>query len=142
MTVVDANLLLYAYNADAPQHAKAARWFENLLTGSEPVALPWMTIHAFLRLSTNARVWPNPMGAEQAIQVVQAWLEHPDVQIVDPGPRHLELLERLVVEGQAAGSLLADATLAAIAVEFGATLASADRDFARFEGLRWVNPLA
>ena len=142
MTIIDANLLLYAYNADAPQHVAAAKWLGALLDSSEPIALPWVTIWAFVRISTNLRIWPNPLEAKQAFAIVREWVSQPGVIILQPGPRHAELLERLVSEHVATGALVTDAVLAALAMENGGVLASTDQDFGRFSGLRWVNPLA
>lgn len=142
MTVLDANILLYAYNADAPEHAGAAAWLEAAMAGPETVALPWLVVWAFLRLSTNPRVWPNPKTAAEAFGIVKELLALPGVVLLGPGERHMETLEALVTRSKATGPLLTDAVLAAMAMENGATLASTDRDFSRFENLRWVNPLA
>ena len=142
MIVPDVNLLLYAYNADAPQHASAKQWLEGLFSGDETIALPWMTVWGFIRLSTNPRVWPNPMSPETAFDVVRSWLAEPGVVLLEPGPRHLELLQKLAIDHQAAGRMLTNAALAALAIEYGATVASSDHDFRRFSGLRLVNPLA
>ena len=139
--MLDANILLCAYNADSPQHAAAATWLEELFHGSELIGLPWTTLWAFLRISTNPRVWPNPKSAPEAFQIIREWLAQPGVVIVEPGPRHMELLESCVTGHGAAGSLVSDAALAALALENGAVLASTDRDFSRFESLRWVHPL-
>jgi uncharacterized protein len=141
LTVIDANLLLYAYNADAPQHAAAAKWLDNLLNSRESIGLPWLTLWAFLRIATNPRVWPNPMPAHAAFEIVRTWLAQAGVILLHPGPRHAEILEQLVTRDRAAASLVTDAALAAIALEYGATLASTDRDFSRFPDLRWLNPL-
>ena len=140
MTILDANILLYAHNADAPQHAPIAQWVQKLLAGPDTIGLPWMTLWAFLRLSTNARLWPNPKPVGEAFAVVREWLAQPGVVVLHPGPRHAELLEKLVTEQRAAASLVSDAALAALALENGAVLASTDRDFSRFPGLRWVDP--
>lgn len=112
MTVLDANILLYAYNADAPQHRAAAAWLEELLEGSGIIGLSWATLWAFLRISTNGRVWPNPMSPRDAFAVVRRLLMQPDVVVLHPGPRHLELLETLVTETGAIGPLVSDAALA------------------------------
>ncbi len=140
MTIVDVNVLLYAYQADSPQHRPAKEWLDALFAGEEVIGLPWITLWAFLRISTNSRAWPSPMPAATALQHVRDWLAQPGVVIVQPGPRHLELLERFVIQDRATGPLVSDASLAALAVENGAELASTDRDFARFPQLRWVNP--
>jgi toxin-antitoxin system PIN domain toxin len=142
VTLIDANLLLYAYNADAPQQSAAARWLTDLFESTETVALPWISIWAFIRLSTNSRIWNNPLPPQHAFAIVSEWLALADVVLVQPGPRHSEILQRLVTEHNATGPLVTDAVLAALALENGALLASTDQDFARFRGLRWVNPLS
>jgi toxin-antitoxin system PIN domain toxin len=139
--LLDANILLYAYNKDAAHHLAAARWIKELFHGPEAIGLPWLTLWAFVRVSTNSRAWRNPATPKEAFQIVREWLALPGVVIVEPGPRHAELLERLAIDNRAAGPLTTDAALAALAIEHGATLASTDRDFSRFPDLRWVNPI-
>jgi len=102
------------------------------------IGLSWLTLWAFIRISTNPRSWPSPVAAGAVFEVVRSWLAQPGVVIIHPSPRHLELLEQLVTEGQATGPLVSDAALAALAIENGAVLASTDRDFSRFPGLRWL----
>ena len=140
MTIVDANILLYAYNADAPEHGQSADWLERVLASTETVGLPVVVIWAFLRISTSARLWPDPLPAAAAFRIIKELLALPGVIVLHPGPRHLEILEELVTKYKAAGHLVTDAALAALALENGAALASTDRDFSRFEGLRWINP--
>jgi hypothetical protein len=142
MTILDANILLYAYNADAPQQPAAARWLSELFESEETIALPWPTLWAFVRVCTNSRIWANPRPAKEAFALVRQWLEHPGVVIPQPGPRHAEILEALAAKHGASGPLLTDAVLAALAIENGARLASTDQDFRRFPGLRWIDPLA
>lgn len=142
MILLDANILLYAYNADAEQHPGALQWINERLDGGEVIGLPWVTVWAFIRLSTNPRVFPNPRSAKEVFAIVRDWLAQPGVVIVQPGPRHAEILERLAVQFAATGPLVTDAAIAAMAIEHGATLASTDQDFRRFPELRWVNPLA
>lgn len=142
MTIVDANLLLYAYNADAPQQRIAAQWLAKLLNSGELVGLPWVTIWAFIRISTNSRIWASPRPAKEAFAIVGEWLAQPGVVALQPGPLHAEILEKLVCEHGASGPLVADAVLAALAMEHGALLASTDQDFRRFPALRWLNPLS
>jgi toxin-antitoxin system PIN domain toxin len=141
MTIIDANLLLYAYNADAPQQRIAAQWLAKQLESGEMIALPWVTVWAFIRISTNSRIWDNPRPAKEAFAIVREWLTQPGVIPLQPGPRHAEILETLVSEHGAAGPLVTDAVVAALAMEHGALLASTDQDFRRFPDLRWLNPL-
>jgi hypothetical protein len=142
MTLLDANILLYAYDPDSPQHKDAARWLEELFRGPDLIGLPWQTIWAFLRIRTNLRLVTTPQSPGEAFRIVRNWLSLPGVVIVQPGPAHAELLEALVTEHRAAGPLVSDAALAALAMEHGAVLASTDRDFRRFPNIRWINPLS
>jgi uncharacterized protein len=141
LTLVDANILLYAYNSDAAEHTRARAWVEDAFNGTDLIGLPWMTIWAFLRVSTNPRLWPNPRPAADVFAIISEWLALPNAVTPQPGPRHAEILEKLVIEHRATGSLVSDAVLAALALENGATLASTDQDFRRFPSLRWINPL-
>jgi len=141
MTIIDANVLLYAYNADAPQQRTAAQWLAKLLRSGETIGLPWVTVWAFIRISTNSRIWTNPRSAREAFAIVGEWLSQPGVVPLQPGPLHAEVLEKLVVDHNATGPLVTDALLAALAIEHGALLASTDQDFRRFPDLRWLNPL-
>jgi toxin-antitoxin system PIN domain toxin len=141
MTIIDANVLLYAYNADAPQQRTAAQWLAKLLRSGETIGLPWVTVWAFIRISTNSRIWANPRSAREAFGIVGEWLSQPGVVPLQPGPLHAEVLEKLVIDHNATGPLVTDAVLAALAIEHGALLASTDQDFRRFPDLRWLNPL-
>jgi toxin-antitoxin system PIN domain toxin len=140
--LVDANLLLYATDERAPRHGSARAWLEALLAGDEPVAFAWAVLLAFLRLSTNPRVFIDPLSPERAFDVIQAWLTQPCATVVHPGARHAILVRQLLGSLGAAGNLVSDAHLAALAIENGAELNSCDTDFARFSGLRWIDPLA
>ena len=142
MTILDANILLYAYNADASHHLETRRWLEQQLDAVDPIGIPWVTLWGFLRISTNPRLTRVALGTEEAFQAVRELLNHTQVTVVEPGPRHAEILEQLVHHGRATGPRVTDAALAALAIEHGATLASTDRDFSRFPNLRWINPLA
>ncbi len=141
MTVVDANVFIYAYNEDAPQQRMAAEWLTRLLQSGEIIGLPWVTLWAFIRISTNSRIWTNPRPAGEAFAIIREWLAQPGVAPLQAGPLHLEILEKLVRDHGATGPIATDAVLAAIAIEHGASLASTDQDFRRFTGLKWVNPL-
>jgi toxin-antitoxin system PIN domain toxin len=141
LILVDANLLLYAYHPKAPQHDASRVWLEEALSGAQLVRMAWVTVWAFLRISTNRRVFERPLSASEAEAAVSSWLAQPTVGILDPGERHWEILRRLMSDGQTAGPLVMDAVLAALAIEHGATLHTTDRDFARFPGLKWTNPL-
>lgn len=141
MILIDANLLLHAYNPRASEHDAARTWLESAMQGPGLVRLSWTTIWAFVRIATNARVFSKPLTTAEAQAIVASWLEQPCVGVLEPGERHWEIASRLMQEGQATGPLVMDAALAAIAIEHGATLCTTDRDFARFPGLSWINPL-
>jgi uncharacterized protein len=138
---VDANLLLYAYNASADEHSSAKAWLERALSGAEPVALCWPVLLAFLRISTNSRAFPHPLSRLEAMLAVSSWLERPQAVVVSAEQSHWELLQRLLSEGKISGPLVSDAHLAAMTMEHGGTLYTTDRDFSRFPNLRFVNPL-
>lgn len=142
MKVLDLNLLLYAVNRDAPEHALARPWLESVFSADEPVGLPWVVILGFLRVSTSARVLTRPLRPEQALGVVDSWLSRPVVVALAPGPDHWRILRGLLGGAGTAGNLTTDAHFAALAIEHGAELCSTDGDFSRFAGLRWKNPIA
>lgn len=141
MIVPDINLLVYAYNADAPSHASARHWWEQCLNAAPSVGIPWVVILGFVRLMTHRSVLFTPMDPALAVEHARTWLDRPNVEILQPGPRHLETLTILFGAVGVAGSLTTDAHLAALAIEHQAELHSNDADFARFPGLRWRNPL-
>jgi toxin-antitoxin system PIN domain toxin len=139
--VIDLNILLYAVNRDVEQHARARQWLDATLSGDEPVAMPWIVILGFLRIATSARVFSRPLTSAEAVGIVDAWLDQPSVVALVPGPEHWSILRTLLLEADAGSGMTSDAHLAAIAIENGAELCSADADFRRFEGIRWRNPL-
>jgi uncharacterized protein len=142
MKIVDLNLLLYATNADAPQHGIAKRWWESALNGDEQIGLTWPVLLGFLRLTTRAGLLPRPIVPRQAFETVDAWMAHPMTTVLHPGDEHWTILRGIMEATGAAGNLTTDAHLAAIAIEYGATLYSSDTDFARFPTLKLANPLA
>jgi uncharacterized protein len=139
--LIDVNLLLYAVDEASPQHERARSWLEATLSGSETVALPWVALLAFVRLVTRAAVFMDPLTPDEALDFVDGWLTQPSVVVVHPTDRHAAVLRELLHPLGTAGNLTTDAHLAALAIEHGATLFSADADFSRFPGLRWVDPL-
>lgn len=140
--LLDANLLLYAVDASSPFHAAARDFLTEALNGPRRVAFPWPSLLAFLRISTHPRAATTPLSAEAAWQYVEDWLAADVAWIPTPTPRHAEVLARLVRERHVTANLVPDAHLAALAIEHGLAVASADTDFARFPELRWINPLA
>jgi toxin-antitoxin system PIN domain toxin len=140
--LVDANILIYGIDADAPAHARAHRWLEDALSGHEPVGLAWVVLLAFLRLVTREGILRRPLDLESALAYVDEWVELPVVRVVAPGPAHWGVLRGLLANAGAAGNLTSDAHLAALALEHNASICSADHDFLRFPGIRLINPLA
>jgi uncharacterized protein len=137
----DLNLVIYAYNVDAPAHLASRSWWESLLNGSEPVVIPWAVVLGFVRLMTHRTVLRTPMQSTIAVAHVRSWFARPNVQHIEPGAEHLDVLDRLLTATGTAGNLTTDAHLAALAIEHHCELHSNDTDFARFPGLRWRNPL-
>jgi toxin-antitoxin system PIN domain toxin len=140
--LLDANLLLYAIHERAEQHKRAADWLTEQLNGSSRVGFPWQSINAFLRISTHPRAFQRPLDPGTAWARVTDWLAAPVAWLPQPGPEYPRILGGLIDAHHVRGNLIPDATLAALAIEHGVTLASTDTDFARFRGLRWEDPLA
>lgn len=141
MKLVDANLLIYSYDPLSKEHAGARKWLEEAISDAEPFGLPFLAIAAFLRIVTNGRIYERPMRMEEALEVVNSWMEQPNVRAVGPGPQHWKLVQEQLIAADATSRMVTDAHFAALAVEYGATLFTTDRDFARFPALRWTNPL-
>lgn len=141
MILVDANVLLYAEDSSSQQHATACEWWDAQLSGISPVCLCWTVLNAFIRISTNPRVFEHPLALDEALARVQSWLEQPCVRIVQPTSGHWTVFRELLVAGQATANLVTDAHLAALALEHGCELISTDSDFARFPRVKWRNPL-
>ncbi|MGI8624876.1 MAG: TA system VapC family ribonuclease toxin [Solirubrobacteraceae bacterium] len=140
MILVDANLLIYAVHVRFDAHEPSKAWLDERLNGPERVGLPWAALLAFVRLSASSRVMTRPMTPSAALAVARAWLSLRTTWTPAPTERHAEIVERLL-QGETKADVVPDAHLAALAIEHGLTLHSCDRDFARFEGLRWVDPL-
>ena len=141
MILVDANLLIYAHNESFREHEAARAWLDDALNDMGRVGLPWNSLLAFLRVSTNPRLLPRPVPMAVALEQVLAWLECQPVWIPQPTDRHAEVLSSLLAPPGLYGNLVSDAHLAALAIEHGLTLCSTDSDFSRFPGLRLLNPL-
>jgi toxin-antitoxin system PIN domain toxin len=142
VTLTDVNLLLYAYDSSSSHHLPAKNWLEDRLSSAETFAFAWIVLLAFVRLATSPRVFSAPLEPDEALDLVESWLEQPCATVLDPGARHAATLRELLANVGTAGNLTTDAHLAALAIEHGAQLCSADADFGRFPGLVWTNPLA
>jgi toxin-antitoxin system PIN domain toxin len=139
--VPDINLLLYATVDGVPQHAKAHEWWVKALNDTTEIGLPSLSLFGFLRIVTNPKAFKKPMPIDQALALAREWLERPQVRLLLPGPRHLEIAFGLLEQLGTAANLTTDAQLAALAIEHQALLCSNDTDFHRFRGLRWMDPL-
>ncbi|MCY7315960.1 MAG: PIN domain-containing protein [Rubrivivax sp.] len=135
MKLVDTNVLVYAVNADAPQHRLAHDWLRRALADPAGLAMPWMSLLGFLRISTRGGLLPRPLAPADALGLINRWLHMPHTRVLEPTERHAALLGRLLLGAGMAGNLVNDAHLAALALEHGATVVSFDRDFARFAGV-------
>ena len=141
MILVDANLLLYAISETFPQHVPARSWLDERLNGAARVGLPWPSLLAFLRVATDPRLFKRPLRMDEAWEQVQDWLGCPVAWIPSPTEWHSQILATMLGHQGVQGNLVPDAHLAALAIEHGLELCSADGDFARIKGLRWTNPL-
>jgi toxin-antitoxin system PIN domain toxin len=117
------------------------RWWAALLSSVEPVGLCPVVVFAFLRLSTHPRIFEHPLTVTEASQRIGSWLARPTVRLLVASPAHVDSVCRLLTKAGTAGNLVTDAQIAALALEYGATVHTADTDFTRFKGLRWENPL-
>ncbi len=142
MIIPDVNLLLYAVVSAFPQHKSAHAWWEDTINSAAEIGLTSPAIFGFIRIATNPRVLAPPLTVEAAMGYVSAWLDQPNVSHLVPGPRHVEIAFSLLHGVGTGGNLTTDVQLAALAFEYDADMYSNDTDFARFPGLRWVNPLA
>jgi len=140
MRVVDANVLLYAVNSDTVHHPASTAWLDRSLSGEDRVGFSWMVLLAFLRLVTKESLFPRPLSPGRAVGQVQEWLGAPGAVLVNPSPRHADVLSGLLASAGTVGNLVNDAHLAALAVENRADVVSYDADFGRFDGVRWRRP--
>jgi toxin-antitoxin system PIN domain toxin len=141
VTLVDANILLYAEDSLSVHHHTARHWWDTQLSGPEPVALCWPVIAAFIRIATNVRLHKRPLTLKEAVERVQSWLDQPCIRVLTPTEQHWILFQQMLRAGNATGNLVSDAHLAALALEHSSILASSDAGFARFRGLKWRNPI-
>lgn len=140
MKLVDANVLLYAVNADAASHEPARRWLDTSLSGADTVAFAWVALLAFVRLSTKVGLFPSPLSVDGAMDRVDAWIAAGPAVVVEPTPRHGSVVRDLLRTVGVGGNLVSDAHLAALAIEHRCSVVSFDNDFSRFPGVDWVRP--
>lgn len=141
MRLIDANLLLYAYDSQAPLHPAARRWWETTLNSPDPVYLAWSTLVAFLRITTHPHVMTTPLTIKQSVDIVDSWLERPTVYPLGAGPGHWSTFKQKLIESQARANLVTDTHLASLAIDNGLILSTHDRDFTRFPRLKVEFPL-
>lgn len=140
--LVDADILLYAVDERSRPHRAARNWLEEALNGSRRVGLPWQSLLAFVRIVTHPRALPAPLAPADAWSYVADWLDAPAAWVPLPGRGYRDILGRLVSDLELRGNLVSDAALAALALEHGLAVVSADSDFARFRELTWMDPLS
>ncbi len=141
MIIPDANLLIFAHDALSPDHKRANAWWSATLAGTESVGLPWVVILAFTRIMTHPQISQNPLSIEQVREVIEDWIRAPHVRIIQLSNRALPVFFDLLHEARTGGNLSTDALIAVHAREHSATIYSNDHDFARFPGIKWINPL-
>jgi uncharacterized protein len=141
MIVLDANILLYAYDVDSPRYQAASTYLEKVLSAPDPVGIPLQSISAFLRISTQKGALRAPYTVQEAVAFVEEWIALPQVRLLTGGDRYWAILKRMLLEGHASGRSVTDAEIAAVTIEYGGELQTNDRGFARYPGLRWNNPL-
>lgn len=142
MIVVDANLLIYAYQSEGREHEPSRVWLDAQFAGDQQLALPWESLNAFTRIVSNPRVFPSPSTTREAWEQVEAWLRMPNTWVPVPTPQHASIVGDLYRSGDYSANDVPDIHLAALAISHGLKLATHDAGFARFEGLRWFDPLA
>ncbi|HEX5471459.1 MAG TPA: type II toxin-antitoxin system VapC family toxin [Lacipirellulaceae bacterium] len=141
MTLVDVNVLLYVVNQSAPHHQRVQNWWEAAIRDERPLGLTWLVIVGFLRLATHPGIFDDPLSAQEAATKIETWLALPNIGLITEADAHWTLYQQLIRDVGAIGNLANDIHLAAIAIGSGASIVSCDSDFARFQHVRWENPL-
>ena len=139
--ILDVNILIYATDSTSPHHEPAMEWLASALTGDRRVGIPWQTVGAFVRIVTHPRAMRRPLTLTEAWAAVDSWFAVPVVLVPPAGERTVRILERLMLDHHLTSSMTTDAQLAALAIEHGVAVVSADTDFARFPDLTWINPI-
>ena len=142
MIVPDANLLIYAHDRKSPYHKQAKTWWSKVLSGPEPVGIPWVVVLAFTRLMTHPQICENPLSVEQARGIVTGWMAHPHVRLISVSEGALDRFFDLLEEAGSGGNLSSDALIVLHALEHSGTVYSNDGDFDRFSGIKRINPIS
>jgi toxin-antitoxin system PIN domain toxin len=141
LKIPDVNILLSLVDENSLNHSRVRAWWEEAMSSDEPIGFAWVALLGFLRISTSTPAFPNPLSPELALAIIDQWLSAATSVVIQPTERHAEILRDLITSVGTAGNLTTDAHIAALAIEYDAEVCSADRDFGRFPGLRWLNPL-
>jgi len=141
MILIDVNSLVYAKRQDWPSHTKFRTWFEEIVRSESVFGMSELVLSSVVRIITHPRIFGEPTQIDEALEYANAFREHPGCVLISPGERHWEIFTRLCKSAGAKGNLISDAYFAALAMESGAEWITADRDYARFPGLRWRHPL-
>ena len=137
MILPDVNVLLYAFRSDSPRHAEYRAWLQSVVSGDSAYGVSPQVLGSVIRVATHPRIFARPSRLEDALAFANVLLEQPHCQVVQPGPRHWRIFHDLCRGAQVSGNLVQDAWLAALAIESGCEWITTDRDYTRFEGLRW-----
>jgi uncharacterized protein len=140
MILLDVNILVYAEDKSSPLHGSVRQWLDRHILVRTQLMLTWHVLSGFMRIVTNPKAVSRPLAPSAACEALTHWLSLENVIIIHPSPAYWSTLEPLIRQTEATGNLLMDAHLAALAIEHGAALASCDQDFAKFQGLHWINP--
>jgi toxin-antitoxin system PIN domain toxin len=139
--LADVNVLVYAHRQDLPQHERFSAWLGEEVESGRSFALCDASLTGFLRIVTNNRIFRSPTPLDVALQSIEELRGRPGAVHVNPGGRHWGLFTELCSKVGARGNDIPDAYLAALAIESGSELVTADRGFGRFPGLRWSTPV-
>lgn len=141
MDLIDVNVLVYAHREDSPDHDAHRQWLENVINGDQAYGVSDQVLAGFLRVVTHPSVFDPPSSLEQALDFASRIKDQPNAVSIEAGPRHWEIFTQLCLESGARGNLIPDAFFAALAIESGCDWVTTDRDYRRFSGLKWRNPL-
>jgi toxin-antitoxin system PIN domain toxin len=142
MLLPDVNVLIYAHRLESPEHDRYAEWLARLAQGPEPFGLSELGASGFVRIVTNPKIWQEPTTTEDALEFIARLRQRSNARLLTHGPASWGIFADLCVAARARGKLVADAYHAALALEHGCELVTADSDFGRFAGLRCRHPLA
>ena len=141
MLLPDVNVLVYAFRPDATDHEQYRAWLDRTVNGEASYACSDLVLSGFVRVVTHPRIFREPSSPAEAMSFARAVRDQPTCRQVFPSGQHWSIFTKLCEHAGAKGNLVSDAFLAALAIESGCEWVTADRDYARFPGLRWQHPL-